>query len=296
MGVKQPPLDLSYAEALPVLPFQAMRIQMFIVGLGGNGSFLARHAACLVTLLQTMGKQVSLTFVDPDQVEEGNIPRQNFCPAEIGYYKAEALARRYSAAFGIPIGYLPTSFESAMVSSEWNLLTVLVGCVDRASGRIALGEVLQRNRDYAARHSAPRIWYLDLGNGVDYGQVLLGTTDRVEDLAPAFCLSAVPGCSLLPSPLLQQPGLRESAPEELEGPTLSCAQLLAARAQSMTINAAMADEAADYLYRLLVTGDLKRFATYIDLPTGTKRSHYTTPPTLARIIGRTPSFFKRRTA
>lgn len=62
----------------------------------------------------------------------------------------------------------------------------------------------------------------------------------------------------------------------------------------MTINAAMADEAADYLYRLLITGDLRKCATYLDLPSGTKRSFYTTPETLAKVIGRDPSFFLPR--
>jgi hypothetical protein len=57
------------------------------------------------------------------------------------------------------------------------------------------------------------------------------------------------------------------------------------------INPAMADEGADYLYRLLVTGDLKKFATSIDLPSGTKRSMYTTREALAKVIKREPSFF-----
>src|SRR6266849_7082787 len=104
-------LDLSYAQALPVLPFQAECIKLLVVGLGGTGSFLARHVACLVWLLRSAGKEVHLTFVDPDIVEAGNIPRQNFCPAEIGRYKAEALAERYTRDFGMAIGCIPTRFS-----------------------------------------------------------------------------------------------------------------------------------------------------------------------------------------
>ena len=45
MGVTPATIDLSYARALPVKPFQARRVSLIIVGLGGTGSFLARHAA-----------------------------------------------------------------------------------------------------------------------------------------------------------------------------------------------------------------------------------------------------------
>ena len=62
----------------------------------------------------------------------------------------------------------------------------------------------------------------------------------------------------------------------------------------MTINPAMAIEAADYLYRLLISGNLKKFATYLDLPAGTKRSHYITPNALASVLGCEPSFFRPR--
>jgi PRTRC genetic system ThiF family protein len=293
MGVTPEALDLSYARAVPVQPYQARRISLFIVGLGGTGSFLARHAACLLTLLRAAGKEATLTFIDPDTVEEVNIPRQNFCRAEIGRYKAETLARRYGDAFGIEIACIPECFEPTMAQSRWDTLTVLVGCVDRAAGRIALGEALKENRQYVAGKSCPRIWYLDLGNGLDFGQLALGSTEREEDLAPAFSLSALDCVSLLPSPLLQLPKLREPQPEELASHALSCAELLAANAQSLMINPRMADEGASYLYELLILRTLRRFATFIDIPTGTMRSRYTTPEQLAEVISRNPSFFER---
>ena len=289
-------LDLGYAQALPVLPFQAGQVKILLVGVGGTGSFLARHVACMVALLRDAGKDVSLTFVDPDMVEAGNIPRQNFCPAEIGRYKVEALAHRYSQAFGIEIGLRPEAFSSEMVEAQWGTTTMLVGCVDNARARVALETALQKNEQSSSRdHTAlPRVWWLDVANGLDYGQVLLGSTSEVATLASAFALGSLPRCSLLPSPLLQEPTLRESRPEENEPHRLSCTQLLAANAQAMTINPAMAIEGAEYLYRLLITGDLKKFATRLDLAAGTKKSLYTTPQALAKTLGCHPSFFRTR--
>jgi PRTRC genetic system ThiF family protein len=286
-------LDLGYAQALPVLPFQAEHIKILLVGLGGTGSFLARHVACMVWMLRDAGKDTTLSFIDPDIVEAGNIPRQNFCPAEIGRYKAEALAQRYARDFGVEIGFVPSAFSPDMVEAGWNMLTVLVGSVDNAKARATLDATLQKNERIAYSNSpgAPRIWYLDLGNGLDHGQVLLGSTMNIPTLASAFAIGALSRCSLLPSPLLQEPNLRQPRPEELTTHQLSCAELLAANAQSMTINSAMAIEAADYLYRLLITGNLKKFATYLDLSAGTKRSHYTTPQAVANVLGCEPSFF-----
>lgn len=289
-----PDLDFSFAQALPVQPYQASHLHLYLVGLGGTGSFLARHMACLVSLLRTAGKQATLTFVDPDHVEPVNIPRQHFCTAELGRNKAETLATRLGLALGLEIGFIPQPFDPDMVPVQWESLTVLVGCVDRASGRLAMGKTLEQNRQFLQRHSRtlPRVWYLDLGNSLDGGQALLGCVDSVEDMAEAFALSGLPRCSLLPSPLLQEPGLREARPEEQEGHNLSCAELLAANAQSLTINPVMADMGADYLYRLLVVGNLKRFATTIDLQAGVMRSRYTTPQALAQVLGCQPSFFR----
>jgi hypothetical protein len=56
-------LDLGYAQALPILPFQAERIKIMLVGLGGTGSFLARHVTCLVWMLRDAGKNATLTVV-----------------------------------------------------------------------------------------------------------------------------------------------------------------------------------------------------------------------------------------
>src|SRR2546421_12265825 len=123
MGVTPVALDLSYARALPVKPFQAKRIALIIVGLGGNGSFLARHAACLLTLLRAAGKEVTLTFIDPDTVEEENIPRQNFCRAEIGRYKSETLARRHCDALGFVSACIPEWYDPATAKSRWETLT-----------------------------------------------------------------------------------------------------------------------------------------------------------------------------
>lgn len=64
----------------------------------------------------------------------------------------------------------------------------------------------------------------------------------------------------------------EALTEESKPERMSCAQLIAAGRQSLAVNQRIAAEATDYLVRMLIGPPLTRFATYIDLPTGSTRS------------------------
>ncbi|CAN5400499.1 hypothetical protein BH20ACI1_BH20ACI1_22070 [soil metagenome] len=56
--------------------------------------------------LQRIGKTVEITIIDPDRVESGNIPRSNFCTAEIGRFKAQTLAERITLGWGLEIAHI----------------------------------------------------------------------------------------------------------------------------------------------------------------------------------------------
>jgi hypothetical protein len=53
--------------------------------------------------------------------------------------------------------------------------------------------------------------------------------------------------------------------------------------QSESVNVRVAAEAADYLYRM-AAGNLKRFATYFDLESGTARSIYITQQSVSTML------------
>jgi PRTRC genetic system ThiF family protein len=276
--------SLDYLDARPVVHRQCRETEFLLVGTGGTGSWLAPHLARLVRVLNDAGKPASVKFIDPDIVTPANVPRQHFCDAEIGLPKASVLALRYGTAWGLDIPAIIEPFTPEKVSYSWDTLTIIIGCVDNAAARQAIAQALQRNEK-----DAPRVWWLDTGNGKEHGQVLLGTANTPDALQGAFRISTL--CTALPSPALQHPELLEPLPEELQNSPLSCAQLAQANAQSLPINPRVAAEAFDYLLRLTFTGDLRRFATYIDLPSGTTQSRYTTPTTVGQVIGQPPAFF-----
>ena len=181
---------------------------------------------------------------------------------------------------------------------RWNTATLLIGCVDNAAARLELAQSLEE----ISYNRPPLVWWLDSGNHREGGQVLLGNAPSLDSLSYAFWL---PGnCLVLPSPALQHPELLEAKPEEEEEQTsgegrqlvearLSCAELALLNAQSLTINQAMAATCADYVLRLLVTKNLQKFSTYLDLPSGVTRSQYNTPQAIAHCVERDPTtFFK----
>ena len=281
-------IDLSFMQAQSIFTFQSPSITLILVGTGGTGSYLARHMARLAWILQSQyGKKISLIFVDHDLVEAANVLRQDFCQHEIGLPKARTLALRYTAAFGVEINTFVEPFHPDMlkrVHSRWNTLTVVVGAVDNAKARQSISEVLRENTQ-----EVPKIWWLDCGNSLNAGQILLGSTNNREELADAFKL---PGyCRKLPSPSIQHPELLIPLPEELDNHQLSCAQLLAANAQSLMVNQQVAGYAAEMLYELLITQKMKRAATYFHQESGTATSKYITPETLGAMIGKGPDFF-----
>jgi PRTRC genetic system ThiF family protein len=243
----------------------------------------------LAHLVHAAGKTVELAIIDPDIVAPANIGRQNFLPADIGQPKARVLAARYGLGWGLDLAawVAPFSYHPLKETYRTDTLTVILGAVDNAAARAAIAAYLTRAD---LPHELPRLWWIDAGNAFQSGQVCLGNTPALAALRTAF---STPGyCNRLPLPALLHPDLSEPRPEEQAGPHLSCAELAAANTQSLLVNTTAAAIAADYLYRLVWTGDLKKFATYFDLASGTTRSEYITPDSLCRVLGQTRRFFQ----
>lgn len=273
-----PRLDLSFMNSARVITAAHEEVRFLMVGCGGNGSWLAPAVARLMRVVKESGREVSALFVDPDYVEQKNIPRQNFCDAEVGYPKAQTLAARYGLAWGVEIQAIDSRFSACMVDVKWNRLSVMIGCVDNAAARREMARALGAR----SGEIPPRIWWLDCGNGRESGQVLLGSTDKPEALQRAFPLESF--CQHLPSPAWQCPDLLEPRPEELDNRKLSCAELALANAQGLIVNQRVASEAADYLARLLLHRNLRRFASYFDLASGSVKNRYITPDEIGAFI------------
>jgi len=260
---------IAVYQHLPISIGDVRHVRLVLVGCGGTGSFFAQHAARLAWHARDKGITFDMLFVDPDAVEERNVGRQLFVPAEVGHPKAQVLATRYSRAFGLRIGWHVDKFGHSHVARGLHprddRLYLVVGCVDNTDARAAIDEslsILARSD----RRGSHIYWWLDCGNHDTNGQVCIGNRDDDEfEIVEPF------GCIGLPFPGRQHPELVD---RRIREKPRSCADDLVIDVQSLMVNQAVAGWAATYLYRLVVSRDLDSYATYFDLATGSARSLY----------------------
>lgn len=264
------PLNYDSIQAQTVTMPPALSSEFWIIGCGGTGSFLTQLLCRLVAQLNQAGKTAKLVLVDPDIVEHKNLARQCFCEAEIGLNKAEALAARYSAAWGLEIEAIPQLFEARFIDRYSSAQIIMLGCVDRAPGRVAMAQALEANNDSRSNIKVPRLWWIDGGNGNRFGQVMVGSGLSQD---PADYTFSDLGCVLLPAPSIQAPELLIDSPDTLKIP--SCAEQLLLNVQGLMVNpqtaVIMADIAMD-----LISGTLKHLAVHFDQISKTFTSTYIT--------------------
>ena len=268
---------LTIDPPIPYLVPPNQPIQIGLVGCGGTGSHLAVALARMAYHVRERGgSPLRLCFIDGDCVEARNIGRQLFAGAELGQNKAQTLAERLNAAFGLDIIAVPEMATAALLGElapPYQTIGILVGAVDTASGRRALHEALAR--------SAWRLW-LDVGNEHDWGKVLLGTATEQRQLRGALSLGGL--CTALPAASLRYPHLLD---EHAAPPLGDCATDMRDGLQSLMINQAMAAIAAQYLHQLVSARRITSFETALDLANLTMASTPITAAALADASGLT---------
>jgi len=246
--------------------------KIVVVGCGGTGGFVAEGLCRLLS-----NSKLDLLLVDHDRVEPHNLRRQNFFQGDVDKFKSEALAERLARQYGRPVGYSVYPYDREMLNKATGLgrrvtRCIIIGCVDDSTA--------------ARRSIAEKIewgdWWLDSGNGLQSGQVLIGNTTSVEGLENAFGETSHM-VTKLPIPSLQVPDLLHAPAKPVTQP-LDCAEAIEEEGQSPIINQAMATLVLEFMYRLL-TGRLTWMGAYLDLDAGTLSTVPAEPVTVARMFG-----------
>ncbi len=224
---------------------------IIVVGCGGTGGFVADG------LTRMLPPNIGLILIDMDRVEERNLNRQSFTAADVGLFKSEALAKRLAGKYQRPVRYSVLPVGAADLPKG-----IVVGCVDNGLARQAIADRIHDGQ-----------WWVDSGNGNNYGQVLIGNS-KIDKLRPSFNADL---CVRLPLPTIQQPALLAQVPRQR-----SCAEAVAADDQSPTINQAMGALVLEVVRRI-IEGTCPWMQLYLDLEAGTLTPTMATPEVVSRL-------------
>jgi PRTRC genetic system ThiF family protein len=220
-------------------------VKIIMLGAGGTGGHIAPN---LYRLLYSIERPVKIIIADGDIVESKNLIRQNFIQADLGKNKAQVLAQRYASAFGMEIAYIPEFIEDEARLAElvqpdiYNSspyqykreegLSILIGAVDNNKSRQLCHKIFKQ---------ADNLIYIDSGNGEYTGQVVCGIKRSgktyykpVGDLYPDVLEST------------------DKFPTEL-----SCEEATISAPQSIVANIMAATAVINYLYNILILGNIE---------------------------------------
>jgi len=151
--------------------------QIVVIGTGGTGGYVVRDIGRLIYALKEK-KHIGLTLVDGDMVEQKNLIRQNFLEDDIGQNKAEVLAERYSAAYGITIDSVAKMIDCESLRvilgeiQREGKIPIVVGCVDNNEARRNIRKAVEDSHYY----------WVDSGNEEKSGQVIMSMTNALTDI------------------------------------------------------------------------------------------------------------------
>lgn len=226
---------------------------ILVIGCGGTGSYVIPN---LVRLLVNTKVPICLTLADADVVEDKNLIRQNFIKSDVGKNKAEALAKRYSSAFGVQIQFVPKYLESAEQIgtvlknatlnniSYSNYTPLIISCVDNIKARAFMIEALSRYYPGGG-------YIIDCGNEDTTGQVLLSN----------LTTSINPDTGVYRTPHLFElfPELKERAKSDKLASELSCAEMATSSNQFGYVNLNAATLALNFVYDLLAGNPISTY-------------------------------------
>lgn len=217
-------------------------VKIVMLGAGGTGGHIAPH---LYRLLYALDRPARFIVCDGDIVEEQNLVRQNFAPADLEENKAKALAERYSAVFGLETEYIPSFIETETQLKTLLTPTYRFDSVRRESAAelvLLLGAV-DNNRSRQLCHrvfrQAEELIYIDSGNGEYTGQVVCGVRRNGRTYYP-------PIGTVYPDVLEDT----DKFPTEL-----SCEEAAVSAPQSMAANITAAAAVVSMAYNILALGD-----------------------------------------
>lgn len=228
------------------------KITINLVGAGGTGSHVLTNLAMINHSLIALSKQPLFVKVfDPDEVTATNVGRQTFSPADIGQNKAEVLVTRINRFYGTH--WHSVSELYSVKNYDKRQANITISCVDSVRSRQDVFESFNLSKNY--RSYDCDLYWMDIGNRVNSGQIILGTTQKIKQPRG--------GKSSLPNFFDEFTFETLFKNEDENQPSCSMAEALAR--QDLFINKIMASYATHMLWELLTQYRISYRAIYVNL-------------------------------
>lgn len=145
-----------------------------VIGVGGTGGDFAASLARMVS----GRRDVKVTLIDGDIVEDVNIHRQPYSDADIGINKADILAQKINATFDVNFQFVPEYVSepysiTRLFSGRKDELPIIIGTVDNHPARILMERAFLETKNSI---------YVDSANEDVYGDVIVGVRGEKETL------------------------------------------------------------------------------------------------------------------
>lgn len=229
------------------------RVTVNLIGAGGTGSQVIGALARMDYALYKLGHPgLAVTIIDDDVVTEANIGRQLFSSSDIGLSKANVLATRINSFYGTDWAAKQMMYDG----TNSDPANITITCVDNVNARIVIGKNLRRKNGYDNQLT---IYWLDFGNQLDRGQVILGTLHNVQQpksrkyktVKSLKCVDEFFNLS--------------EVNDEDSGPSCSLAEAL--RKQDLFVNSFLAQAGCALLWKLFYDGNIDMQGAFVNLST-----------------------------
>ena len=219
-------------------------ITIALIGCGGTGSLILPRLARLDYALRQFGRAgLMVTVYDGDKVEEHNQGRQNFVESDVAKFKAAVLVEKVNVAFGLQWECVNKYVKP---DKKMPLANIIITCVDNALFRMEMHRCLQKRGSGFERDFKKLYYWMDAGNGKDFGQVVLSTVDHIDQPDNKKYTTV----DFLPSVVDRYGDLVEHDNKKTQGMD-SCSFVESIMQQDLFINDAIAVQACQLLWRLL---------------------------------------------
>jgi len=237
-------------------------ITVNLIGCGGTGSQMLTNLARINQAMLALNHPGLMVYAyDDDTVSEANLGRQLFAEAEIGLYKSVVLINRLNRFFGTNWKAVTSRYDEDYITgrSSQGKANLFITCVDNAVSRFDIGKILENFKDIPNYERNRPLYWMDLGNSKDTGQVVLSTVGKIKqpESKKYEPVGELPFVTELYKDLLENADANDNTP--------SCSLAEALTRQDLFINSTLANMGSSLLWQLFKEGILFNCGFFMSL-------------------------------